>query len=303
MTTRTLRFGYTSSLHLLPLMYPLEAGWVLPPGPPIAWEDLPPSELLARLDAGDLDGALVPPVAYARRRRQLELLPGVGLASEGPTAAAVLRSAQRADLLDRQAIRLPAPLLDDAGATLMAVLLRPYFGVDARLLDPDTVAPEGMPLGGTVLTGDAAVADRRPWLLYDAYLQTIEPPDAPQRRTPAAPVLAPDPATVGYSTDLSAAWWVFTGVPLVWSLGVVRQALAAQDREMATQLGAGFAAARRAATEQQPTILAAAAARVDLPEPVISTLFAHQTTDLGPRHYGALDAFYTYTNQMRLTPR
>ena len=103
MSTEPLRFGYTGSVHWLPLLYPLEAGWVYPPGRLVTWHDLPPGEVLARLDAGTLDAALVAPVAYARRRGALDLLPGVGLASEGPTAAAVLQSTERADNLVRLA--------------------------------------------------------------------------------------------------------------------------------------------------------------------------------------------------------
>ena len=304
MSTEPLRFGYTGSVHLLPLLYPLEAGWALPPGRPVTWHDLPPGEVLARLDAGTLDAALVAPVAYARRRKALELLPGVGLASEGPTAAAVLHSTVRADNLDRQAIRVPAPPTDDAGAALLAVLLRPYYSISAQLVPPDAPLPDGATEGGTLLTGDAAVAARRPWLLYDAYLRTVEPPGAPaQPRRSAArrPVPAPDPATAGYAEDLGAAWWVLTGVPLVWAIGVVRHDLLTQAPTVADQLVAGFVAARRAATEQQPSILAAAAARVGLPEPVIAALWTPQTTTLTPREYGALDAYYTYTQRLRLT--
>jgi hypothetical protein len=91
-------------------------------------------------------------------------------------------------------------------------------------------------------------------------------------------------------------------VPLVWAVGVVRHALVAQTPALAAQLGEGFTAARRAVAEQQPTILAAAAARVNLPEPVITALFAAQTTALAPREYGALDAYFTYTQRLRLTP-
>src|SRR3712207_7087297 len=54
----TTLFRSTGSVHLLPLLYPLEAGWALPPGRPVTWHDLPPGEVLARLDAGTPDAAL-----------------------------------------------------------------------------------------------------------------------------------------------------------------------------------------------------------------------------------------------------
>jgi chorismate dehydratase len=297
--TQPLRFGYTGSAHLVPLLHPLVSGWVVPPGRAVTWHDLPAGPLLAELDAGTLDAALVAPVAYARRRAALALLPGVGLASEGPTAAAVLHSPQRADSLDAQAMRLPAPPTDDAGAALLAVLLRPYFGINAALLPPGATVPEGRAVGAELFTGDAAIRVRRPWLLYDAYLRTIpEPGVAAPRRRPT-PVAAPDPAVSGYTEDLGAAWWVLTGVPLVWAVGVVRQDIATPDALAA--LGAGFEAARRAAAEQHPTILAAAAAHAQLPEAALALLLTPQTTTLGPRELGALDAYFTYTRRLGLT--
>jgi predicted solute-binding protein len=297
--TEPLRFGYTGSAHLVPLLHPLTGGWVVPPGRAVLWHDLPPLALLADLDAGTLDAALIAPVAYARRRDRLALLPGVGLASEGPTAAAVLHSPQRADSLDGQVIRVPAPPVPDAGAALLAVLLRPHFGISATLLDTAAPVPEGRVVGGSLLTGDAAITVRRPWLLYDAYLRTIPEPGTPAPRRRPTPVPAPDPATSGYTEDLGAAWWVLTGVPIVWAVAVVRQEIATPDTLAA--LGAGFEAARRAAAEQQPTILAAAASRVQLPEPVLAALFTAQTTTLGPRELGAMDAYFTYTRRLGLT--
>jgi predicted solute-binding protein len=255
--------------------------------------------LLAELDAGTLDAALVAPVAYARRRARLAQLPGVGLASEGPTAAAVLRSPQRADGLDRQIIQLPAAPVDEAGAALLSVLLGPHFGISATLLDIAAPVPEDRVVGGTLLTGDAAITARRPWLLYDAYLRTIPEPGAPAPRRKITPVPAPDAATTGYTEDLGAAWWVLTGVPLVWSVGVVRQEIATPD--VIAALLAGFDAARRAATEQQPTILQAAATQAGLPEPAMAVLLTPQTTTLGPRELGALDAYFTYTRRLGLT--
>ena len=249
---------------------------------------------------GTLDAALVAPVAYARRRARLALLPGVGLASEGPTAAAVLHSPQRADSLDGQAIQVPAPPADDAGAALLAVLLRPHYGITATLFNPAVApVPAGRTVGGTLLTGDAAITARRPWLLYDAYLRSIPEPGAPAPRRRPTPVAAPDPAIAGYTEDLGAAWWVLTGVPIVWAVGVVRQEIATP--ELLAALVAGFEAARRAATEQQPTILQAAASRVALPEAVLAALLAPQTTTLGPRELGALDAYFTYTRRLGLT--
>src|SRR4051794_1705912 len=79
-----LKLGYHSRANLLPLLYPLEAGWAAPQSP---WEvqivNAMPAALVDRMVDGTLDAALLPPVALAREGARISPLGGCGLASEG----------------------------------------------------------------------------------------------------------------------------------------------------------------------------------------------------------------------------
>jgi ABC-type nitrate/sulfonate/bicarbonate transport system substrate-binding protein len=57
-----LRFGYTDSIHLLPLVHPLLAGWVYPTGLKLELVPLAPPALEQALGQGDIDGGLIGPL-------------------------------------------------------------------------------------------------------------------------------------------------------------------------------------------------------------------------------------------------
>src|SRR5438045_1609569 len=137
-----LRFGYTDSIHLLPLLHPLRAGWVYPAGLRLDLVALPPPALEEGLRQGDLDGGLVDPLTYARLRGSLEAMPGIGLASEGANSCAVLQSTTRADLLEGAQVAVDASAQDGPAQALLQVLAAPYFDV-AFTLVPGTPPPAG----------------------------------------------------------------------------------------------------------------------------------------------------------------
>src|SRR3954453_9705541 len=122
MTESTIRFGYSDSIHLLPLLYPLVSGWVYPSGMRLELLPLAAQELNDAASRGALDGALLDPITFARLRQEWEPLPGIGLVSEGANSAAVLLSAARPDSLDGGAISSTPGI----GEALMKVLMQPY---------------------------------------------------------------------------------------------------------------------------------------------------------------------------------
>lgn len=301
-----LRFGYTDSIHLLPLLHPLQAGWVIPSGLRLQLVALPALDLEAGLRRGDLDGGLVEPITYARLRGSLEVMPGIGLASEGATNLVVLQSRERADTLDGARVAVDPADRDGIPGALLAVLAEPYFGLSLTL--DATPPPAGAdPLPARLLAGDAAVAARRPWLLYEtrfspSTLAAEERARDKGRPLPAGALApAPDPARAGYAEDLGAAWWVLSGAPMVWALGVLRSTLLDQPAVVVAAMHA-FQQSITAAREQAPTVQATAAARAGIPAAAAQAIFDRQTVELGPRQQGGLAAFYTHTRRLRLTP-
>lgn len=302
-----LRFGYTDSIHLLPLVHPLLAGWVYPTGLKLELVPLAPPALEQALGQGDIDGGLIGPLTYARLRGGLDAMPGIGLASTGPNSLAVLQSRTRPDQLDGQTIAVTPSAQDTTAAALLQVLADPFFGVNLALAPESAGTPGDETPAPRLLSGDAAVQARLPWLLYEARfspstLAAEERALAKGRPLPtsSSPAPAPDPTAAGYAEDLGAAWWVFSGTPMVWALGVLRSEWLQQPEAVVTVVRA-FQQSRVAAREQAATVLAAAAAQARVPEPAVQALFDRQTVEIGAAEQGGLAAFYRYTGKLRLT--
>jgi predicted solute-binding protein len=302
-----LRFGYTDSIHLLPLVHPLLAGWVYPTGLKLELVPLAPPALEQALGQGDIDGGLIGPLTYARLRGGLDAMPGIGLASTGPNSLAVLQSRTRPDQLDGQTIAVTPSAQDTTAAALLQVLADPFFGVNLALAPESAGTPGDETPAPRLLSGDAAVQARLPWLLYEARfspstLAAEERALAKGRPLPtsSSPAPAPDPTAAGYAEDLGAAWWVFSGTPMVWALGVLRSEWLQQPEAVVAVVRA-FQQSRVAAREQAATVLAAAAAQARVPEPAVQALFDRQTVEIGAAEQGGLAAFYRYTGKLRLT--
>ena len=300
-----IRFGFTDSIHLLPLLHPLRAGWVYPTGLRLDLVPLAPAALDAALAAGDLDGGLVGPLTYQRLRGRLEAMPGVGLAGSGPTGFAVLQSATRPDLLAGATVAVPEAARESAAVAALTALAEPFFGVTLTLA-PEP--PDGAPApAARLLLGDDAVRARLPWLQYEARfspsaLAAEERALAKGRPLPppANPAALPDPAVSGYAEDLGAAWWIMSGTPMVWAVGALRSELLERPDAVVAIVRA-FQDSRRAAVEQAATVRAAAAAQAGIPEDVAQSIFDRQTVELGAAEQGGLAAFIRGAGRPRAT--
>ncbi|HUS16954.1 MAG TPA: MqnA/MqnD/SBP family protein [Chloroflexia bacterium] len=303
MQANRIRFGYSDSIHLLPLLHPLQAGWVYPTGHQLDLVALPAPELERALGAGELDGGLLDPLAYQRLRGALEVMPGIGLASDGPNGMAVLQSVTRPDDLDGQEVAVDPSAAGGVAAGLLAVLAPTYFSIAITTAQADPPARAGVP---RLLAGDAAVRARLPWLLYEARFSpsTLAAEERALAKgrplpTPANPAPAPDPATAGWAEDLGAAWWILSGTPMVWALGVLRRELLDQP-ETVVAIVRAFQQSRTAAQEQADTVRAAAAAQAGVPGAVVSAIFDRQTVELGASQQGGLAAFYAQAARLRV---
>jgi chorismate dehydratase len=307
-----LRFGYTDSIHLLPLLYPLRAGWVYPTGVRLELVALAPPDLPAALESGDLDGGLVDPLAYARLRGRLEVMPGIGLAGTGANSLAVLRSTVRPDELDAARIAVAPEANASVAPALLRALATPYFGITLDLDDDNGVAQDPGAEGGAprLLYGDSAVRAREPWLRYEARFTpgalaaaeaSHDTADAGGQGAGASGATAPDPATAGYAEDLGAAWWVLTGTPMVWALGVLHASLVDTAPQAVVAVVRAFQESRTAARQQADTVRAAAAQQAGISEAAVEAVFARQTVEIGAVEQGGLAAFYRHTGRPRLT--
>jgi chorismate dehydratase len=158
-----------------------------------------PSALARRLDAGEVDAALVP-IAEAIRGVGDGFLGGHGIGSEGPVASVLL-------WLRKPLAEVRTVLLDPASRT-SAVLARWVVGPDAAYRTP--------PVGGH----DPARAGE------DAVLVIGDPALRLARKVPAASLL-----------DLGAEWTRRTRLPFVFARWTARRGLSAAERsEIAAQL-------------------------------------------------------------------
>lgn len=173
------RAGAPGDLVAAPLLSGLEA-------PPVS-ERLelsiaPPLELARRLDAGELELALLPSGEIARRGAAVQVVPGLAVASEGP-AGARLHLRVPLDQVTRIVSTAPGHAAELLAATLFAASGR------AVAVEPWTGSLEGALVahGAVLVAGDDALR----W----------SPPGG--RREPQV-------------LDLGAAWTDLTGLPMVW---------------------------------------------------------------------------------------
>lgn len=153
--SRELRVGSVPYLNARPLVEQFE---VDPPAAPVRLELAPPAVLAERLEAGELDVALVSIFEWFRRP-DMRLAPGIAIAADGP-----VRSVRLFCLVEPAAIRSVAL---DAGsltaAALTRIILRDAYGVSPtfRRLPPDPVrmlgeADAALLIGDLGQFGDAA---------------------------------------------------------------------------------------------------------------------------------------------------
>lgn len=255
-----LRVGWHSRANLLPLLYPLEAGWVLPPSPwKLEMQSATPGELLSALRAGDLDAAFVPSLAVLLHDRELSTLGGWGLAAEGATGTALLLAPQRLDLMDGGDLSILPEAADSTAEHLVKTLLTPYYGI--KLNSYRAGAAGFNPEGARLMFGDAAALDSR-------------------KR-----------ASAWVAEDLGVAWFVLTGLPMVWEMLALSKSLEQRKAGAGVILQTVLAQSQRAAREQAATVLEEASTRLGLSKEATKSLLARQRFNLTESDMKALGRF------------
>lgn len=255
-----LRLGYHDRANLLPLLYPLKVGWV---GPESPWKlevvNDTPGAVLEGLLAGRLEAGFVTASAAQLYGRKIAPLGGWGLAAEGTSETALLLAPNRIDLIDGGDVAVMPEAHGSAAEHLLRTLLAPYYGVTLNLRAQDDAEydPKGARLMYSDLAAREAQSNPKGWV----------------------------------AEDLGLAWWVFTGLPMVWELLCVRRDLEANKPGAPEVLQGLMRLSQRTAAEQQASIVEEAITRLGLNKVRIEELFARQSYTLGQQEQKGLARF------------
>jgi chorismate dehydratase len=256
-----LRLGYWDRANLLPLLYPLKAGWVAPDSPwklEVVHDTL--SALLSALLRGELDAAFVPPAGVIQNGGALAPLGGWGLASEGITATVLLIAPLRLDLLDGGDLAITPPAAGSSADFLVRTLLKPYYDITLNLH----------------AEGDPAYDPKAARLVYG---------------DDAAKQAAKRPTAEWVAEDMGVAWYVQSGLPMVWEMLATPRDLEQRKPGAGNALQEGLRRSQRSAQEQQASILDEAASRLGMKNEAVKQLFARQRYTLGPQEQKGLAGF------------
>jgi predicted solute-binding protein len=255
-----LRLGYHDRANLLPLLYPLKAGWT---GPESPWKleivNETPAILLAALLDGGLDAAFVTPAAAQLHGSKIAPLGGWGLAGTGASETALLLAPQRLDLIDGSDVAITPGAAGSAAEHLLQTMLAPYYGITLNLREPGE--PEYNEGGARLLYGDEAArqagSNPKGWV----------------------------------AEDMGLAWWVLTGLPMVWELLCSPRDLQVKKPGAPEALQSLVRLSQRSASEQSASIVQEAASRLPLDQKRIKELFARQRYTLGQEEQKGLARF------------
>jgi chorismate dehydratase len=256
-----LRLGYWDRANLLPLLYPLKAGWVAPESPwklEVVHDTL--SGLLPALLRGEIDAAFVSPAGVIQNGGALATLGGWGLASEGMTATVLLIAPLRLDLLDGGDLSVTPPATGSSADYLIRTLLKPYYDITLNLH----------------AEGDAAYDPKAARLMYG---------------DDAAKQAARRPTAEWVAEDMGVAWYVQSGLPMVWEMLATPRDLEQRRPGAGNALQEALKRSQRSAQEQQASILGEAAARLGMKPDDVKQLFARQRYTLGPQEQKGLASF------------
>ncbi|MCL5961107.1 MAG: menaquinone biosynthesis protein [Chloroflexi bacterium] len=264
----TLRLGEVSYINVLPVYYPFEAGWI---HLPVELVRGTPAQLNEWLENEEIDLGSVSSIAYARNHQSLMLLPDLSIACEGSVGSVLLFSKERIDLLDGKRIALTKS--SATAAALLKVLCQHYYAIKVEFIE---MAPD---LSSMLEAADACL------LIGDDALRAA-------KRAEGLVV-----------EDLGKAWWILTGLPMVFGVWAVRRETANRSSGELQELVKAFREAKRLGKENLSTIIDVAASRTGLTVEELQAYYPLQKYELGPSYQRGLLSFYNYCSRMRLAPR
>lgn len=216
------RIGHIQFLNCLPLYHMLvKNGAVLDID---LFKDTPIA-LSTRLLAGDLDIGPMPSIEYARHADQVQLLPGLAVASHGPVMSVLLVSKVALAKLDHGTVALSNT--SRTSQVLTKILLQHYHGLDVRFFSCPPDLPE------MLREADAAL------LIGDHALRAYAATD-----------------TVYYKYDLGAMWREHSAHPMVYAVWAARNDYVAHHPERVQAVTDMFAQSKRMSIQEVDAIAA-----------------------------------------------
>lgn len=260
------RIGTVSFLNAAPLAFGLDDR------PDVELVRDVPARLTARMEAEELDAALIPVIDYfrltaedreRRRHKPLVIVPGVAIASRGPAESVCLFCRTDYPLIRHVA-------LDPASHTsncLVRLILKESYGCRPhyRWPRPDPAA-EDRDSDAFLLIGDPALAHPR----HDFH----------------------------HVLDLGQAWHQLMHLPFVYAVWVVR------ETSDLSQLVDILTEAKRLGLAAREELAREGAERIGIPdEQARRYLYEAMHYDLGPEELAGLERFYRWASDQELAPR
>jgi predicted solute-binding protein len=226
---------------------------------------LAPGAALDSLLAGELDAAFVSPVAAQVQGKQIAPLGGWGLATHGAIETALLYAPRRLDNMDGETVAITPEAAGSVAETLLKTMLTPYYGISLELRHE---GEDGYDLAGARLVyGDTGT----------------------------------NKVGAGWvAEDLGLAWWVLTGLPMVWELLCSRRDLEDAKPGASQVLTGLLKQSQRTAGEHASTVQDEASRRLGLPAARIKELFARQRFTLSQDEQRGLAHFLDQAARARV---
>jgi chorismate dehydratase len=259
MTEAVLRISDSASLAMLPFYSSLKKNYAQPFYSFIRGNFLRQEEAMKK---GYLDLGLVSSFAFASDPGMYLILPGLGLASQGPVGFALLFSDILLEDLDEMTVSV-SPVSSDTSTALLKIILGRYLQY-ANEFETSWAKADAH-----ILVGDSALRER----MLARYL---------------------------YIYDLGELWHHYTGQPLIFSLWMVRADAAQEKQEMIRLFCRSLKYAVEEAEQDWENLAKKLVGYDWIKTQDVIKFWKNIDYQLGPEHYQGLTQFYEDANELGL---
>ena len=263
-TCERLRLGRIGFLNVLPIYYPLEAGFISHPFEIVSGI---PSYLNSLMASGNLDLSVVSSIEYARHPERYFILPDLSISCRGEVQSVLLFSRVPLDRLAGKTVLVSAQ--SHTSVALLRILLSIRFGLDV-VFQPGNCTE-------SLERGDAPTAFLA---IGDEALRLRDHRLYPHRM------------------DLGAAWHTWTRLPFVFAVWVIQRAAVERWNGRLGEALERLADAKRWGHAHMERICAEASIKGLLDVRELESYYGVLRYDLGPDEREGLELFYRYLAQI-----